>query len=151
MAWLAIEAVKERPLEGVGAGGYRAWTHACVVRRGWDPGDVPGHNHFHSAPLHNAATTGLIGLLLASLAAGVALYGGMTGLGPEGEVSGVGSYAAGPAFALLGLLLAGLFDPVQLNAQTAAMMATLMGLCLVSRPSRMAPQPTYEPPAQTAE
>ena len=64
----------------------------------------------------------------------MALFGGFTELGPEGETTGMGSYAAGPAFALLGLLLAGLFDPVQLNAQTAALMATLMGLCLVSRP-----------------
>jgi hypothetical protein len=75
-------------------------------------------------------------LLLAGAAAVIALGGGFRELGPPGPTSGLGSYAAGPAFALLGLLLAGLFDPVHLNAQTGAIMAALMALCLVSRPTK---------------
>jgi O-antigen ligase len=133
MAALAIHAVKTHPIGGVGAGGYREWCRAQIRAAGHNPDDAPIHAHPHDAPLHIAATTGLIGLFLSALIAAVALYGGFTELGPPGPKTGLGSYAAAPAFGLLGLFLAGLFDPVHLNAQTGAVMATLMAMCLVSR------------------
>ena len=136
MAQLAIQAVREHPIGGVGAGGYRSWCRAWIKSRGFNPNDAVIHQHPHSSPLQIGATTGLIGLLLAGAAAVIALGGGFRELGPPGPTGGLGSYAAGPAFALLGLLLAGLFDPVHLNAQTGAIMAALMALCLVSRPTK---------------
>jgi O-antigen ligase len=136
MAQLAVQAVKERPLRGVGAGGYRTWSRAWLAARAIDPDGAPIHQHAHSTPLHIAATTGLIGLALGALVVAISLYGGFTELGPRATAS----YAAGPAFALIGLLMAGLFDPVELNSQTAAVMSALMGLCLVSRPQGAPPQ-----------
>jgi len=136
MGVLAIQAFKHHPVIGVGAGGYQPWAREQFRAAGLDPDVAPIHKHSHSAPLHIAATTGLIGVLLAGLVGAIALKGGFAELGPPGPTTGMGSYAAGPAFALLGLLLAGLFDPVQLNAQTGAVMAALMGLCLVSRPTK---------------
>jgi O-antigen ligase len=130
----AAEAIKARPLTGVGAGGYRPWSleHVRVNDRPLPPEAI--HVHAHSAPLHITATTGLPGLALAGIVVALALYGAFAGLRPEE----LGTYAAGPGFAIMGLMLAGLFDPVHLNAQTGAFLATLMALCLLSRPAAAA-------------
>ncbi len=146
MGALAIEAFKHHPIAGVGAGGYRTWAREQFRAAGMDPDVARIHEHPQSAPLHIAATTGIVGLLLAGAVAVIALRGAFRELGPPGPVSGMGSYAAGPGFALLGLLLAGMFDPVQLNAQTGAVMAVLMAMCLVSRPRELAePVPVGRP------
>jgi hypothetical protein len=71
--------------------------------------------------------------VLAALVAAVALRGAFSQLGPRGPTSGLGSYAAGPGFAIIGLLMVGMFDPVQLNAQTGALLATLFALSLCPR------------------
>jgi O-antigen ligase len=134
----AAELVRERPMTGVGAGGYRAAARAWAERAGDQQGPIPAdaiHSHAHSAPLHIAATTGLIGLGLAMMVIILALHGACTGLPP----GGLRGYAAGPWTAITGLMLVGLFDPVHLNAQTGALLATLMALCLVSRPAALGP------------
>jgi O-antigen ligase len=142
----AERAVMQHPLRGVGAGGYKKWTLEEIHRHDPTITDAPIHSHCHSAPLQVAATTGLIGLALAGGVVIRALRGGFSELGPPGERTGLGSYAAGPAFAILGLMLAGLFDPVQINTQTGALLMTLMGMCLVSRPSKEEPAPGSENP-----
>jgi len=139
MAAFANQAVREHPLRGVGAGGYQAWTLAQIKARDPSIVDPPIHAHPHNTILHIASTTGLIGLLLAGGVMACAIRGAFRHLGPPGPTSGLGSYAAGPGFALIGLMLAGLFDPVHLNAQTSAMLFTLMALCLYSRPTAAAP------------
>lgn len=126
----AAQAVEAHPIRGVGAGGYQKWSLEHVRVNGEPPPPDAIHAHAHSAPLHIAATTGLLGLALAGVVIALALRGAVSELGP-GEI---GSYAAGPAFAIAGLMLAGLFDPVHLNAQTGALLFTLMALCLESRP-----------------
>ena len=115
----AFDALARHPVRGVGAGGYRSWVNAH------DPQNRDlAHDHAHSAPLHAGATLGLVGLALMGLILACVVRAGL------GACRGnLGSYAAGPAFAMVGLALAGLFDTVQLNAQTAAQFGVLIALC----------------------
>ncbi|MCH7791017.1 MAG: O-antigen ligase family protein [Planctomycetes bacterium] len=115
----AFDALARHPVRGVGAGGYRSWVNAH------DPENRDiAHDHAHSAPLHAGATLGLVGLAIMGLILACGLRAGL------GACRGnLGSYAAGPAFAMVGLALAGLFDTVQLNAQTAAQIGILIALC----------------------
>jgi O-antigen ligase len=108
-----------------------------VQRERLDPATVRIHAHAHNSLLHIGATTGTIGVLLALGILLMTLRGGFSELGPQG----LSGYAAGPAFALIGLLLVSAFDPVHLNAQTAALVATLMAMSLVSRPVSPPPAP----------
>jgi O-antigen ligase len=107
-----------------------------VRNEGLDPAQVRIHAHAHNALLHIAATTGTVGVLLAIAIVLVSLRGAFSELGPSGS----SGYAAGPGFALLGLLLVSAFDPVHLNAQTGALLGTLMAMSLVSRPSAAEPR-----------
>jgi hypothetical protein len=124
----AIRAVAAHPVGGVGLGGYREWLRTRLAATPPDRPRPPTHAHAHSTPLHVAATTGLAGLMLAVGFAWVCLSGGLRGC------TGDGGYAAGPGFALLGLLLAGLFDTVHVNAQTVALLFTLAALTVTPRP-----------------
>lgn len=139
--WIwAVREVRAHPLKGVGAGGYQAWAHQEMKREGLDPSRSRIHAHAHSAPLHIAATTGLVGLGLAGAAVMFGLRGAFRRL-----PGGIGSYDAGPGFAIIGLLLAGLFDPVQLNAQTAALLFVLLSLSILPRPTERAAQSAESP------
>ncbi|MBL9030398.1 MAG: O-antigen ligase family protein [Phycisphaerae bacterium] len=149
----AIREASARPLTGVGAGGFRAWARAHAADYGEDAASQPLHTHAHSAPLQIAATTGLVGVVLAGLVMGIAVRGGLRELGPAGDEGGreaggwwgarggIGSYAAGPGFALIGMALAGLFDPIHQTTITGAWLAILMGLCLVGRPTPLVRAP----------
>jgi O-antigen ligase len=134
MASWAVEAFRQHPIRGVGAGGYRVWTHQQLEARGEAHLTPRIHSHAHNAPLHIAATSGLIGLGLASLVMIFAVRGGLAQLGDPARGEGIGSYAAGPVCALIGLLFVGMFDVVHINSQTSALLAVLLGLCLISRP-----------------
>lgn len=125
MARVAVRAAAAHPVRGVGAGGYQKWGDDH--RQPGEDGFI--HVHAHNTYLHIAATTGLVGLGLFLSAMGMGLYGALRGLGTR-----MGTYAAGPGFALLGLLLVGMTDVIQLNAQTAAMLYVLLGLSLRPRP-----------------
>lgn len=129
MWWWTLEAAAERPIVGVGTGGYSAWVAGHLVDQGIDPGDRRIHDHAHSTILHVLATTGIVGVCLGGLVIVITLRGALTG------VTRLGSYEAGPFFAVIGLLLAGMFDPIHVNAQTSALLFTLMALCQFARPS----------------
>jgi O-antigen ligase len=131
MWWWALEAMGEHPVIGVGAGGYRAWVESHLVEQGIDPAERSTHDHAHSTPLHIGATSGVIGLAIGALLLATAMRGALEGL----DRAFLGSYDAGPAFAIVGLMLAGLFDPVHINAQTAALLITLFALCQYPRPA----------------
>jgi len=127
MAQRAVEAVREHPLRGVGVGGFRHW----LAGEGTTPTES-GHAHAHNALLHAAATTGIPGAFLALAAIVLAIYYGRRIARARPDCP----YDAGPWWALLGLVLVSPFDSVQVNAQTAAMMTTLLALCppLLPRP-----------------
>lgn len=133
MGWWAMRAFAEHPVAGVGAGGYRRWVIGHLERRGIDPADRSVHDHAHNAALHVGATTGVVGLALAGLLGATALVGAFRGpSGGGGER--LGTYAAGPGFALIGLLLVSAFDTIHVNAQTGALLCALLALCLAPRP-----------------
>lgn len=131
MAEWAVAAVRARPL-GVGAGGYRAWTQERLAERNQEHLIPHIHGHAHNAPLHIAATLGVVGIILAGAVAALALSGGLSQLN---ECGGLGSYASGPAFALVGLFMVSAFDVVHLNGQTTPLLAALLGMCMISRPT----------------
>lgn len=130
MAAAAGQAVLDHPIAGVGAGGFSSVYKPWLAARGIDPASVRTFDHAHNALLHVAATTGLVGLTLVALVALAVFVAAFRGL------PGLGTYHAGPAFALLGLLLVSPIDPVQLNQQTAALLLLLVALCPPAGPHK---------------
>ncbi|MCL4221540.1 MAG: O-antigen ligase family protein [Phycisphaerales bacterium] len=124
MYWWAIEAFAEHPIGGVGAGGYHAWIDQHLVEQDIDPARRRVLDHAHCALLHVAATSGTVGLLIAGAFIVHALRGAFAYVGREQ----LGTYLAGPGFALVGLLLISVFDSVHVNTQSAALMAALLAL-----------------------
>jgi len=119
----------DAPLAGSGTGAYESRARAALPEdERWLAHRI--HGHAHSAALHAAATGGLVGLLLGAGVIGAGVWGGLRRNPGEQR----GGYDAGPAFALMGLAFAGAFDTIQVNAQTAAMLGLLLGLCLPVRP-----------------
>ena len=116
-AW-AFEAFTQEPIAGVGAGGYRSWCADHAEAEGLAPDRYTLHGHAHNAYLHALATRGLLGA--AGLGAGLALV-------LLGAVRG-STRCAPVAMALVGRGCVGVFDCVQVNQQTAAMLFALVGL-----------------------
>ena len=123
----AGRALATHPIIGVGTGGYRAWIVDEQKARGIDPKEQPIADHAHNAYAHIAATQGSVGLALAGLLVAAILRSAWPTPGASGSLE------AGLFFALLGMAMAGLFDAVHINAQTMALLATLVGLSF--RPS----------------
>lgn len=135
MAKLAIAAMVEHPVRGVGAGGYSRWT--TERRRAAPEGETPESlarpaPHAHNTLLHAGATSGIPGVLLSALVMLVAIRGALAR--EQLGAAGVGSYAAGPGFALLGLALVSAFDTLYVNAQTAALLGVLFSMSLLPAP-----------------
>ncbi len=123
----AARAFVQHPVLGVGPGNYKPWVQEQLQSQNIDPSTRSIHDHAHSAYLHLAATVGTPGLIFA----GLIVFFGLKRTKP-----GAG-YINAPALALLGLLLAGAFDTIQANAQTSALLMTLLAL-------NQAVQPTSE-------
>lgn len=132
----SLAAAAAHPLGGVGAGGLAGWTRDHLTRAGSDPTRADVRDHAHNALLHVLATTGLVGLLLAGAFVVLALRGALAQ-----AAHALGTYQAGPLFALTGLLAVTPFDVVHLNSQTAALLGILIGLCPVWSPGLDARRP----------
>ncbi|MEO1007712.1 MAG: O-antigen ligase family protein [Planctomycetota bacterium] len=124
MMWWSLEAFAEHPLAGTGEGGYRAWCEANLRARGVDPAERHVGAHPHTTYLQPLGATGIVG---AALFVVVLVAVGVAGWRARGSAD---PYASGTAWALLGLFVAGVFDPVHVNAQTAAMWMVLTGLAV---------------------
>lgn len=134
MARFACEAFAEHPIRGIGAGGFRAWTQSHLRAAGDEPADrFHQHGHCHNTPLQLLATTGLVGFGLFTALIIAALYGAFSRLTPQDW----GTYAAGPGFAIVGLLTVIPFDVIHVNAQTAALLYVMIALCAVKRPTEV--------------
>jgi len=129
MARVALDAVAQHPAHGIGAGSFRQWGMQHLTSNGEPQNAKLLHDHSHNAFLHVAATTGLIGLAIFGALVAVAIRGGLWRL-PASP-----GYAAGPAFAMIGLVLVSPFDVFQINSQTAALFWILFTICLWGRPS----------------
>jgi len=137
MAYWGGREFLAHPIAGVGAGGFHVWAVTHMRDEGDVDPDPPIHAHAHNAALHIAATTGVVGLLLAGSVAALGLIGAVRTTpiaGAPGSERGRGAHSMAPFFGIVGLLLAGFTDPVHLNAQTGALLAALLAMSLVSRP-----------------
>jgi hypothetical protein len=132
MAQWAIKAVQERPLTGIGAGGYQSFCRSQLVAAGKDPESVKTFEHAHNSILHIAATLGLVGVAIALSVVVTSLWGAFGDLSREQW----GTYAAGPGTALIGLYLVSMTDPVHFNTQTAILLGILLALSPVWKPAR---------------
>jgi hypothetical protein len=120
------------------------WAEAAAARRGLDPALVLPHAH--GMWVHAAATQGLIGVAVWSVVVGVALVCGAAADGrhapPRVEIQPEipdfwsqisDAYSLAPGSALVGLILAGLFDTIHVNSQTAMLLFALIALCAMGR------------------
>lgn len=124
MAGWAVEAFISHPIGGVGAGGYQDWVINHLQNADIDLAQRSVHDHAHNTFLHIAATSGLVGLLIAAIFIISALWNAFSGL----TRLALGTYAAAPGFALLGLLFVSAFDVVHINSQSAAILAVLLAV-----------------------
>ncbi|MEL7473068.1 MAG: O-antigen ligase family protein [Planctomycetota bacterium] len=122
--WWAIEAFAERPITGVGVGGYRAWCAEHLERQDIPPDRYLLHGHAHNAALHTLATTGLMGFVPAFACVAFVLAGAFAHR----------DWLA-PGVALVGLLLVSVFDTIHVNQQTAAVFFAIVALCPTWTPS----------------
>jgi O-antigen ligase len=126
-------AAGAHPVAGVGTGGFQSWARREAGARGQDATGIM--QHAHSTPGHVAATTGLIGLGLLAMTIWCAVRSGCARAAWEhpGDAgvgtAWLGTYAAGPAFALAGVCLAGLFDTVTVSTPSCVLFWVLIALC----------------------
>ncbi|MEZ6232652.1 MAG: O-antigen ligase family protein [Phycisphaerales bacterium] len=126
-SWRAVSA---HPIRGVGEGGLVPFATRDVEGRGIDPGLLLPHAHGMWAQV--LAATGVVGgvvwVVLIVLAFRVG-WGGATDADSASRVGFGAAYATAPAWALVGLLMAGVFDSVHLNSQTSMLLWALVALC----------------------
>ncbi|MBY0312992.1 MAG: O-antigen ligase family protein [Phycisphaerales bacterium] len=137
----ASAAWRSHPSAGVGAGGYQPWVRSRTTEQATAlnaPGETAPrvHAHAHSWSLHVLATLGSIGGLVLLAMVGLGAWSGLTARGNEH----MGALAAGPAIAIIGLGLAGLFDAITVNQQTTVVLFVLLALCLDRRPAEALPR-----------
>lgn len=139
MAREAAALTVEHPLLGVGIGGFEHEARARL--EAIEPGSTHAkhkdriHAHAHNALLHIAATSGVFGVMLALAIAAVAFRGAADGRWLATDGSGI-TYQIAPLGALIALSWVSLFDTVQVNSQTAAMLSTLFALCALNPPTK---------------
>lgn len=137
MAAWAWRAFTENPVRGIGVGGFLAWVgehHEARHEAVWKRIEAVDHGHCHNGVLQAAATMGVPGVALLVSMAGCAIWWAFAGLGRER----LGTYDAGPAFALIGLALLWPFDAIYVNAQPSAVLFTLLALSQAWRPRQSA-------------
>jgi O-antigen ligase len=146
-SWRALAA---HPLGGLGAGGLNAWAESAAATRGLDPALVLPHAH--GMWVHLGATQGLVGVGLWAAVLGAAVASGVAPRPRSGHAPGAAAlsraYSLSPVLALVGLALAGVFDTVHVNSQTAMLLFALVALCAMGRaehePVAGGPEPREE-------
>ena len=114
----AWQILQDHPLAGTGAGGFGPAVRAM------GRGELAGNNqHAHSVYLHEAATTGALGLLLTlSVLGGCALRAFRSAPGTL--------YAHATGFVLITWLVGGLFDCYQLNGTMFGLFSVVLALSI---------------------
>lgn len=149
MAIAAIDAFKAHPIRGVGTGnfGNHARTQALHrAQQGTGPAEPPPiHDHAHNTLLHTAATNGLVGVALLLAVAAAAIRQSILWIRNAPTQATLGSYQAGPLFALFGLILITPFDTLHVSASSAAITGVVLALCV--NPPPRTKKPGSAPPA----
>ncbi len=137
MALWSIQAIKARPLTGMGAGSYETFTRQIAgTPQNTQTPNQPGarfFEHAHNSILHIGATLGLVGITLALAIVFSALIAGIAS-------ALRGTWDLGPGLALLGLALVSMTDPVHFNTQTSIVWYLMLGFC-----TRWVPAKAKEP------
>lgn len=121
----AVAVFLDRPLRGAGTGGFADRARELSDRgAAFDAGAI--HDHAHDTLLHLAASNGIVGVVLA---VGVGVGAGVGGWRWTRR-SGLGSYDAGPLFALVGLALTTPFDTLHVSGSAAAITGIVVALCV---------------------
>lgn len=128
----ALDAFTHHPILGVGTGGFSGW----IVQTSEPDKQAAGFDHAHDTVLHLAASNGLIGV---GLLLGVFIAAARDGWRWTKQ-HGIGTYQAGPLFALVGLALTSPFDTLHVSASAAAITGMIVALCIA--PPRSS---AYEP------
>ena len=118
----ALAAVRAHTVLGVGTGGFRDW----MTRRRGEGDRVATSGHAHDTLLHVAASNGLVGVALLLAVFGFTLRDAWR----NASKHGLGTYHAGPMFALVGLALATPFDTLHVSATAASVTGIVFALCL---------------------
>lgn len=141
MAMAAVDAFRAHPVRGVGTGNYGPWARAHAQARGEEDERHPGtvarassiHDHAHNTVLHVAATHGVVGLGLLLAVGLTAMRGAIVWVrcvpACGAGMSVLGTYRAGPLFALIGLFLMTPFDTLHVSASSAAVSGVVLALC----------------------
>jgi len=150
----SLHALERHPWGGQGTGGLVEPARGQARRVGIDPGLVL--DHAHGMWMHLAGTQGVVGLACWAAVGASGLYSAGRCRGrtrrcrdpqsrdrrPEAAIADLRiglrvqlaqAYAMAPPWALGGLLLAGVFDTVQVNSQTAMLLFAVLGLCAMGR------------------
>ncbi|USN98289.1 MAG: O-antigen ligase family protein [Phycisphaeraceae bacterium] len=130
----ALEAFLRHPIMGVGTGGFSAWAREHT---GFTD-EI--HDHAHDTLLHAAASNGLVGVVLLIAIAAAALLQAWAWARPRG----LGTYAAGPLFALLGLIFTTPFDTLYVSGNAAAVTGMIVALCAHPPPRQGEPDDARE-------
>jgi O-antigen ligase len=130
----AVDAIAAHPVAGVGPGGFHAHVQRYATEKAITiaPHRLEKLKTAHNTFLHTAATQGLVGagLLYAGLVC--AIWGGLRPRTVHGVPvlrQHLGSYAAAPALALLGMVIVGAFESTPVNTSTGALSTVLIALC----------------------
>jgi O-antigen ligase len=140
MAKWAAAAFLEKPIIGHGAGSFKVIAERNIAA---DPraAGVRAHTQAHNTMLHIAATLGAVGVALFAWITYAACMGGILGRVGGGthatstqastHWTNIGrAYDLGPVCALVGMVLVSAFDTVLVNTQEAALVLTLVALCV---------------------
>jgi len=136
MVQWGVQAVRERPLTGIGPGQFRGWV---LGAKAGASGDELGaieqferdrHDHCHNTPVSMAMAAGLPGLMLLVAVTVVAMVAGFRR--GDGEADGpdaIKAYAAGPAWLLLAMVLLWPFESFFVMVQPTMVMMIAVALC----------------------
>lgn len=138
MALAAIDAFKAHPIRGVGTGNFGNHARAqAELRTQQNPqsSDTPAepppiHDHAHNTLLHTAATHGLVGVTLLLAVAAAAIRQSILWIRHAPTRATLGSYQAGPLFALIGLILITPFDTLHVSTSSAAITGVILALSI---------------------
>lgn len=130
----ALDAIAKHPVAGVGPGGFHSHVRQYASEKAIviAPHRLEKLKTAHNTLLHTAATQGLVGAVLLYAGLLCAVWGGLrprTVHGVPRLSEHLGTYAAAPAIALLGVVIAGAFESTPVNTSTGALSTVLIALC----------------------